>query len=126
MQINVGGAIESSRVRRFTPFEEAAHSMAELARLALRHTTEFFQQSANLASAFLGLASVLALVFGLWRVGADLGWAGQFVISDGLFSHWQVWIALAIVIRFTETLMRAPVPAVEPSRPVNHRRDVAQ
>ena len=37
----------------------------------------------------------MALVLGVWRLGADLKWTGAFAISRGLFSHWQVWIALA-------------------------------
>lgn len=31
----------------------------------------------------------------LWRLGADLDWAGDFFIADGLLSKWQVWLALA-------------------------------
>jgi hypothetical protein len=33
---------------------------------------------------------------GLWSLGADLGVAGRFGITAGLFSHWQVWIAFAV------------------------------
>ena len=32
----------------------------------------------------------------MWRIGTDLGWTGDFVFSDGLLSHWQVWIGAAI------------------------------
>jgi hypothetical protein len=31
----------------------------------------------------------------LWRLAADMRIAGPFFLSDGLFSHWQVWFALA-------------------------------
>jgi len=50
---------------------------------------------------------MLALVFGLWRVSADLGWTENFVISSGLFSHWQVWIALALALKFGGTSLQA-------------------
>src|SRR5580700_9237023 len=50
----------------------------------------------NVLPALLTPASVTALVLGLWRVSADLGWTGEFLIANGFFSHWQVWIALAI------------------------------
>jgi hypothetical protein len=62
------------------------------------------EQLANVFVAFLTPASVVALVLGLWRVTADVGWTGEFLISDGFFSHWQVWIALAIALKFLATL----------------------
>jgi hypothetical protein len=50
---------------------------------------------ASLTAALLTPAAAMALVLGVWRLGADLRWTGAFAISRGLFSHWQVWIALA-------------------------------
>jgi hypothetical protein len=50
---------------------------------------------ASIAAALLTPAAVMALVLGIWRLSADLNWTGEFAISRGLFSHWQVWIALA-------------------------------
>lgn len=45
----------------------------------------------------------------LWRLGADLGWMGAFAISNGLFSHWQVWSILALSLKMTGSLIsRAP------------------
>src|SRR4051812_27677675 len=44
-------------------------------------------------------ASLMALVLGFWRLGADLNITGAFAISRGIFSHWQVWMALAIVMQ---------------------------
>lgn len=49
-------------------------------------------------SALLAPAALMALVLAFWRVAADLGWSGEFAIADGIFSHWQVWIAMAAVI----------------------------
>ena len=62
------------------------------------------EQLANIFVAFLTPAAVVALVLGLWRVTADVGWTGEFLIGDGFFSHWQVWIALAIALKFLATL----------------------
>lgn len=31
-----------------------------------------------------------------WRFASDMNWLGAFVISDGLFSKWQVWLVVAI------------------------------
>jgi hypothetical protein len=54
------------------------------------------QEAASLVSVlFLNPGAMIALVFGLWRLGVDLGWAGNFVVSEGLFSHWLVWILLS-------------------------------
>ena len=43
--------------------------------------------------------SLGALVFALWRLGADLQWTGEFAFSEGLLSHWQVWFAMAVVFQ---------------------------
>jgi hypothetical protein len=43
----------------------------------------------------LNPASVFALALGLWRLGADLGLTSPFALSDGPFSHWQVWMFAA-------------------------------
>ena len=45
--------------------------------------------------------ALLAYVLAGWRVGADMNWTGEFFISKGLFSHWQVWLALAIATQVT-------------------------
>jgi len=51
-------------------------------------------------ASLLGPVAVMALVLGMWGVAADLKIAGDFAIGDGLFSHWQVWIASAVVLAF--------------------------
>ena len=51
----------------------------------------------HLALAFATLlwpAALSAYVLGFWRLASDLGMASGFAISDGIFSHWQVWLAL--------------------------------
>src|SRR3954449_11202034 len=45
--------------------------------------------------------ALLAYVLAGWRMGADMNWTGEFFISKGLFSHWQVWLALAIATQVT-------------------------
>lgn len=68
---------------------------------------ETFGRLANILVALLTPAAVVALVLGIWRVGVDLGWAGVFPISDGLFSHWQVWIALSIALKILSSTLIA-------------------
>lgn len=67
----------------------------------------FSRQLANTLIALLTPAAVVAFVLGLWRVCADLGWAGAFLIADGFFSHWQVWIALSIALKMLSSTLIA-------------------
>ena len=51
------------------------------------------------AAGLLTLGSVSCLFLGLWRLGVDVGWTGDFAFPDGsFFSHWQVWLLLALAI----------------------------
>ena len=59
-----------------------------------------------LAAASLLTPLVLAtLALGLWKLAADLRVAGQFAIAEGLFSHWQVWLAAAGLIEFAVVIL---------------------
>jgi len=62
-------------------------------------TQGFSRQLADVLVALLTPAALIALVMGMWRVCADLGWAGAFLITGGFFSHWQVWIALSVGLK---------------------------
>jgi len=52
------------------------------------------------SAALLTPAAVMACVLGLWRLAADLKIAGEFGITSGVFSHWQVWLSLAAVLEW--------------------------
>jgi len=73
--------------------QEALEQTARSARVL------FDDQLPNIFVAFLAPASMVALVLGLWRFTADAGWTGAFVIGSGFFSHWQVWIAMAVALK---------------------------
>jgi hypothetical protein len=49
-----------------------------------------------------------AYVFAAWRLGADLGWFGEFFITDGLLSRWQVWLAFAGMAQFASRRLGIP------------------
>jgi hypothetical protein len=49
-------------------------------------------------SALLTPAALMAFALAFWRFGADMNWTGSFAIRDGLFSHWQVWGAMGILL----------------------------
>jgi hypothetical protein len=83
-------------------------------------------------SALLTPAAVATAILGLWRIAADLDWASDFAIDSGFFSHWQVWIAAAILLELCARLLgrhgrvpteeeqppAAPPPAPVPSAPL--------
>jgi hypothetical protein len=98
-------AIENIPVRRIS---------ASAVRLHLRLPGEFGaalltlgRQLPNILVALLTPAAMVAFVMGLWRVSADLDWAGAFPIGSGFFSHWQVWIALAIGLKMLSSSLLA-------------------
>ena len=72
---------------------------------ALQRTAEVSHNAATLVSVLLLTpGAMMAFVFGLWRLGQDMGFAGNFLISEGLFSHWLVWMALSAGLKATSTM----------------------
>ncbi len=49
-------------------------------------------------SALLTPAALMAFALAFWRFGADMEWTDPFAISDGIFSHWQVWGGMGFLI----------------------------
>lgn len=49
-------------------------------------------------------AALMAYVLGFWRLASDMGLAGAFGIT-GLFSHWQIWIALAALLHLSASML---------------------
>ena len=72
---------------------------------ALRKTAAANRQVALVTSSLMTPLALMAWALGGWRIAADLKWAGEFAISQGLFSHWQVWIAVAIAVQFAAFLL---------------------
>jgi hypothetical protein len=78
---------------------------------------------ARLAASVLTLVSISCAALGIWRLGTDLEWAGDFVFSGGLLSHWQVWVAAAIGVQYLSWRLAryarqaiAREPEVEPAK----------
>jgi hypothetical protein len=78
-----------------------------LAHTVVANTLALGGQLPNILVALLTPAALVALAMGLWRVGADLDWAGEFPIVAGFFSHWQVWIALSIALKLISSSLLA-------------------
>jgi hypothetical protein len=63
------------------------------------------QHIALAMASLLTPGAVMACVLACWRLAADINATGQFPISDGLFSHWQVWLTLAASLQFFATVL---------------------
>lgn len=91
------------------------------------HVKRKLRKNCRLALATASLlapVAAMALVLGMWGLAADLKVAGDFDIVEGLFSHWQVWIASAVVLAFLTRLLNryghgedAAIPPAAPDRP---------
>jgi hypothetical protein len=60
------------------------------------------RQVASAIGTLLVPAALMAYILGIWRLASDLGMAGEFAIS-GLFSHWQVWVAIAAALHIASS-----------------------
>lgn len=71
-------------------------------------------------SVLLQPAVLAAFVLAAWRFGTDVGWTREFVIATGVFSHWQTWLAIAIVMQLAVIALNRygnarPIPKSEES-----------
>ena len=64
----------------------------------------------EVALAFASLlvpSALLAFTLALWNIAADLKWTGRFPVSNGVWSHWQVWFCMAaLLLAFARLLDR--------------------
>jgi hypothetical protein len=68
----------------------------------------YYRKNQHLAlglAALLTPVAVMAIVLALWRLSADLRATGEFPISVGLFSHWQIWITGAAFLEFLAIIL---------------------
>ena len=63
------------------------------------HVEETARTSAQVGASLLAPLALMAGVLAFWRFGVDVSWTQGFPIEQGLLSHWQVWLALAIAIQ---------------------------
>ncbi len=75
-------------------------------RIRLRLTPPLAPRYLALATAtLLAPAAVSAMALSCWRLSADLRWTRAFFVSDGLWSHWQVWFGLAVLLETVVILL---------------------
>jgi len=65
-------------------------------RTSLKKAFHTNHEAARILRFLMTPAAVAAYTLAAWRIGEDMNWTGEFFISSGLLSHWQVWIALGI------------------------------
>jgi len=92
-RIQLGGVIIGGVIRR--------PATAPGNRVVLRLTMPRlpYGQFALATATFLQPVALMAFAVALWRIGVDVRMARSFVISEGLFSHWQVWLAVTGVLQ---------------------------
>jgi hypothetical protein len=54
----------------------------------------------------LNLATAVAFLLALWRLGDDLYWTQRFALPQGVFSHWQLWLALAVLLQVVAMILQ--------------------
>ncbi len=70
------------------------------------------------AAVLLQPAVLAAFALAFWRFGVDLGWTRAFPFAAGPLSHWQLWLALTVVLFAAVLVLNRQVsrsPAAEPS-----------
>jgi hypothetical protein len=63
------------------------------------------RRTATMAAALLTPIAALAFVLACWRIAADLNWTDSFAIPSGLFSHWQIWMATAVLLQLCSRVL---------------------
>ena len=85
-------------------------------RIQIRLRPKLGRGLALTVSQWMTLLSVGASLFAFWRLGSDLNWTVHFAISGGLFSHWQVWLAMAVLLQIGASMLnrygRSDGPAI--------------
>ena len=60
----------------------------------------------RLFAALLTPVALMGFVFAGWRLGADLRWTGDFIITDGPLSNWMVWVAIGAAVQACATSLK--------------------
>jgi hypothetical protein len=105
----IGTMLQPAWMRAASVFADTNATVPARLRGFIDRTVVSSEAAMNVLPALLSPAAVVALVLGLWRVSADLGWTEEFLIANGFFSHWQVWIALAIVLQVAAASLAAKI-----------------
>jgi hypothetical protein len=56
------------------------------------------RQFALLLAALLAPSALIAFTLAFWVIASEMRWTGEFFVSSGLLSHWQIWLFTAAVL----------------------------
>ena len=105
----IGAILQPAWMRAASVFAESSSTLPSRLRGWLARIVIASEAAMNVLPALLAPAAVVSLVLGLWRVSADLGWTEEFLIANGFFSHWQVWIALSAGLQVASAFLAARI-----------------
>lgn len=57
-----------------------------------------WRQIALTLAALLTPCALIAFTMAFWIFAAQMQWMGEFFITSGLLSRWEIWLALAAVL----------------------------
>jgi len=60
----------------------------------------------------LKACALICFATGVWILSAGLRWAGAFLIQQGPFSHWQIWIACGVFAQLTAFRLNRTKPSL--------------
>ena len=120
--IRFGGFLQPAWARTAMVFAESASAVADRLQPAVVRACIISHEATRLIAAFMTPVALTAASMALWRIGADLGWTGAFAISNGLFSHWQVWGIMALGLKMTGSLIYRGAEGNAESEPENGER----
>jgi hypothetical protein len=83
--------LPATQTRNITDSSQACAGAAFLRQSPL------FVTAASISGFALSPIAAVAGTMGVWRLGADLGWAGAFFVDEGLLARYQLWLAFAVV-----------------------------
>jgi hypothetical protein len=64
------------------------------------------RNTALAVAALLTPSALIAFTISFWSIAADFRWTGNFFVSNGPFSHWQVWIVTAALLALLARLLQ--------------------
>ncbi len=69
---------------------------------------------ALLGASLMTMGAICLASMGLWRVSVDVDLAGDFVFTEGLLSHWQIWFAAAALTQYGAWRLNEHAKAAQP------------
>lgn len=83
---------------RFQKTKPKKENVVEMRPRAAEREVVTTQEIAAGAASLLWPVTSMVFALAVWRLGQDLGLTASFFIQDGPMSHWQPWLAMAMVL----------------------------